>query len=571
MRIKIILVVLSGCLALIAADLVYMQVICGRSYYNQSVNNRIRVVPMEGSRGRILDRNGEVLAGNRLAFNVAVIPQDIKDSERLFDFLSRTLGEDKKHLLQVFSQQRQAPFAPVIIAEDVDKAKAMILEESKFLYPGLYIQEDYRRQYPFKEVGAQVLGYVGKINRAKIERLKDYGYSYLSIVGYSGIEEYYDEYLKGEKGGLQVEVNNRGQQVSLLSIREPESGQDVQLTIDARVQTIASEVLGDKKGVIVVMDYDSGEILGMVSHPSYDPNIFVDSRLQRLVHQLVLDPDSPMLNRAIKGQYPPGSLFKTIVAVAALSMNKINPGTRFNCPGFYQLGQRRFHCAHVHGSQDLIQGIAHSCNVYFFNTGMILGPDVLSKYARMFGLGEPTAIDLPFEEKGAVPSPLQRKLQRKEGWYKGDTLNYSIGQGDLLVTPVQIVRLVTTIGRKGQVVQPHMIQKIGEQEMVKLATVKNLRIRPEIFDTVLTGMRGAVTDAHGTARLLNLKGFEIYGKTGTAQSAAGRDDHAWFAGFNKTGQVRVAFCVFLEYGGSSYNAVVLTRDLLTRMAEAGII
>jgi penicillin-binding protein 2 len=565
MRIKIIRVIIILGLLCLAADLVYTQGIRGSFYYHQSVNNRIRVIPLDGIRGRILDRNGVVLADNRLSFNVAMIPQDIKENDQVFHYLSQVLNVKKSKLFQQYSQKKHAPFAPVVVAEDVDKKVAMILEENKFRFPGLYVQEHSRRYYPMGSIGAHLIGQVGKINRTKMEKLKDYGYTPLSIVGYSGIEEYYDHYLKGKEGGLQIEVNSRGQQVRLLSMRDAESGEDVHLTIDARIQQIAQEALGNRKGAIVILDFDSGEILGMVSSPTYDPNIFVDHRLQGQISFAYSSPDAPLLNRAIQGQYPPGSVFKIILTVAALANKRISRHTTFNCPGYYTLGKRQFRCAHVHNAQNLIEAIAHSCNVYFFNTGLLIGPDQMYKYARLLGLGEVTHVDLPAEERGFLPSRRLRRIRNPTGWYKGDTLNYSIGQGEVLATPLQVARMTATVGRSGKEVQPFLIKKIGEQDIVQFSTVRLVNLAPEIFTIVQEGLKGAVKDPHGTARLLDMPGFKIFGKTGTAQSVPGKDEHAWFAGYSLEGKKRVSFCVFLEYGGSSYNAVVLTRELFQRL------
>ncbi len=571
MRFKIIRIVVSALFLILAADLICVQILQGRNYFSLSVNNRIRVIPLEGQRGRILDCNGEMLVDNRLSFNVTVIPQDIRDQNALFLFVSQVLKVDQKRLVARFFQKRQTPFAPVVIAEDVDQRTAMILEENKFRFPGLYIQENFRRWYPYGEVGAHVLGYVGKIDSAKIEKLKDYGYSRQSVVGYSGIEEYYDQYLKGVEGGVQIEVNSRGQQVRLLGIRQPERGQDIQLTIDSRIQKAAYDALAGSHGVIVVMDLDSGEVLGMVSAPSFDPNIFSDEKRSREKMPMITDPASPLFNRAIKGQYPPGSVFKTIMSVAGLSTGKISTATSFHCPGFYKLGRTRFRCSHVHYDQRIVEAIGHSCNVFFYNVGLILGPDVMHRYARMFGLGEETRIDLPAEESGQVPSRSLRRHKQNSDWYKGDTLNFSIGQGDILVTPIQVTRLMATLARSGKVVQPHLLKTIGGDPFVKLSVVKALKVDQSVFDVVRQGMRAAVAGEHGTAMLLDMPGFEVYGKTGTAQTAPGKDTHAWFAGYSLTGQKRIAFCVFLEYGGSSYYAVRVAQIFLKILKAQNII
>ncbi len=570
MRLKIVRIITVFLFIVLALDLIYIQAFQGRKYFGLSVNNRIRVIPLEGQRGRIFDRNGEVLVENRLSFNVTVIPQDVRNQEALFSFLSQVLNVDQKRLVARFQQKRHTPFAPVAVVEDIDQRTAMILEENKFRFPGLYIQENFRRWYPQGEVGAHVLGYVGKIDSAKVEKLKDYGYSQQSIVGYSGIEEYYDQYLKGVEGGVQIEVNSRGQQVRLLGIREPERGKDLQLTIDSRIQKAAYDALAGSHGVIAVMDLDSGEILGLVSSPSFDPNIFSDEKRSREKGALILDSAAPLLNRAIKGQYPPGSVFKTVMAVAGLSTGKITTKTSFHCPGFYQLGRRRFRCTHVHYDQNIVEGLGHSCNVFFYNVGVFLGPDIMHRYAQMFGFGEKTQIDLPAEEVGQVPSRALRKKNNSD-WYKGDTLNFSIGQGDILVTPIQVVRLMATLARSGQVPQPHLLKTIGDQPFVKLSAVKALKVDAAVFDIVHKGMRMAIADQHGTARLLDMKGFEIYGKTGTAQTVPTKDTHAWFAGYNLSGSRKVAFCVFLEYGGSSYYAVRVAQTFLKTLREQNIL
>jgi penicillin-binding protein 2 len=571
MRLKIVRVVMFFLLALVALDLVYIQGIQGPYFYNLSVNNRIRVIPLEGLRGLILDRNGTVLADNRLAFDVAVIPQDIADRETLFEFLKDILRVEEDILLKRFTERKITPFAPVVIAEDIDQQTAMKLEENKFRFPGLYIQENFRRLYPFKNSGAHVLGYLGKIDSSRIEKLKDYGYTYQSIIGYSGVEEYYDTYLRGKEGGEQIEVNSRGQLVRLLGTRDPEKGQDITLTIDQRIQDIASAALAEKQGCIIIMDLESGEILAMVSSPSYDPNVFIDTKLKDQAQPIFSAPSAPLLNRTIKGQYPPGSIAKVVFALAGLTTEKILPSTSFTCPGYYQLGRRQFRCSHQHGVQNLIEGIAHSCNVYFYNVGVLLGPDIMSKHLRIFGFGELTHVDLPFEEKGFVPSTTSRRRGSNKGWYKGDTLNFAIGQGDLLVTPIQVLRMMATVARFGNEVQPHLIKTIGKEEIIKLSTIRNIPIPENVFSVVRQGLRGAVADPAGTARLLNLPGLTVLGKTGTAQSVPGRDEHAWFAGFIPEGKKKIVFTVFLEYGGSSYNACVVAKDVLVRLKELEIL
>ncbi len=571
MRIKIIRLIVIVLFLAIASDLIYVQILKGRYYFDLSRNNRIRVVLLEGKRGRILDRQGIVLAENRLSYNVSVVPQEIEDEDELFDYLGETLKENPQILKRKFIARRFAPFAPVMITEDVARDTAIALEENKFRFPGLLIEESFRRFYPFSLVNAHVLGYVGKINPFEMNRLKGYGYTTQNIVGKSGVEEYYDNFLRGEQGGLQIEVNSRGQQVRMLGFKSPSSGEDITLTIDHRIQKISNELLAGRPGAVAVMDMNNGEILAMTSSPSFDPNIFARRTKESEAAYIFNNPAAPLLNRVIGGQYPPGSVFKVVVTMAGLETGKIHPNTSFVCPGYYQIGGQQFHCSHAHGLQDLTQAIARSCNVYFFHVAEILGADILGKYARIFGLGSPTYVDLPYEAQGFIPSPLHRKLSRGQNWYKGDTLNFSIGQGDVLVTPLQLVHMLSMIAMEGRDVHPHVIKTIGAQPVQKYSIKNGIVLKEKNLREALRGLRAAVSDDEGTAHFLNINGLSVSGKTGTAQTSGNRDHHAWFVGFTKTQKQQIAFCVFLEYGGSSLNAVETAHELLLRMQAEDIL
>ncbi len=569
MRIKVLRVIFGILFVALTSHLIYLQLLRGPYFYHLSRNNRIRVISIEGQRGRIFDRNGVVLADNRRSLEVVVIPQELKGKALTFDFLGRALGMDKEKLLKSYEQKMSTPFAPVVVAEDVSRNQAITIEENKFNFPGLFVQETFRRVYPYGEKTSHLLGYVGKINRSKIEELKNYGYNSQSVVGYSGGEEFYDRSLKGEEGGMQIEVNSRGEQVRLLGFKEPLKGQDITLTINVTVQEILTELLENKPGVIIVMELDSGEILGMASSPRYDPNLFVQ-KTNSIVSSLFSDPHSPLLNRAIGGQYPPGSIFKIAVALCALKERKITPHLTFHCPGFYRLGDREFRCTHAHGDQDLFQAIAHSCNVYFYRLALMVGPEAICRYAKNLGLGRPAGIDLPYEAAGHIPNPQLRKIGRRAAWYRGDILNLAIGQGEVLTTPLQLVEMMAIIALDGKRPHPHIIKAIGSSP-VKASLKPMAFLDQKSWEAVKQGMELVVTRDSGTAHLLEMPDLLTAGKTGTAQTSSDREPHAWFVGYSVSRKNRIAFVVLLEHGGASLNACLLAKDLLGRLQKEGFL
>ncbi len=570
MRIKILRLIILSLFGFIVGGLGYLQILQGDYYFYLSRNNRIRVVPVPGLRGRIYDRNGIILADNRASFDVAIVPQEAKDLKRIFTFLGQILEITPDEIRAQYKKRKLTPFVPVVVASDIDMSKAIRIEEKRFLYPGVIVQLKAKRIYPLGEKAAHVLGYVRRINRSKQTKLKEYGYSIPDIVGYSGVEEYYDTYLRGKNGGVQIEVNNRGKQVQILGSKEPVRGEDITLTIDSRIQKMAADALGEKKGAIVIIDIDTGEVLALVSSPSYDPNALIKDEREK-IYAYSTDPDAPFLNRAISGQYPPGSVFKIVMAIAGLESKKITPDTTFRCPGYYKLGKRKFKCTHVHGIQNLTEAIAHSCNVYFYNVGLRLGPELITHYAQLLGLGQKTNIDLPYEKKGRLPFPRKKGPKARRLWYDGDTLNYSIGQGAILTTPIQLASMMLKVARNGEGITPHVLRHIGDTSTVEFQPSQELRVSLATFEVVKAGMKAAVGDYAGTAHLISMKDLTVYGKTGTAQAGRRKLSHAWFAGFCPSPKRRISFCVFLEHGGSSYNAVRVTKILFTRLKNKGLL
>jgi len=570
MRIKIVENIILFFVGTIILALIYMQTIKGEYYFNQSVNNRIRVIPLEGPRGRILDRMGLVLAENHLAYHVAVIAQDLDDSNSLFNFLGATLKKDPAFLRRQFLQKRRTPFASVVLASDVDQKTIFTVEENRFQYPGLVIETTYERRYPFARMDAHAVGYVGRIDASEAQVLEEYGYNMLSLVGKTGVEKTYDTILRAETGGRQIEINSRGHEVRLLGLKEPSKGKDIQLTIDQRIQSAADDFLASRPGAVVVMDLTNGDLLGMVSSPSFDPNAFIDKNHQSEMLSYIRDSKAPLLNRVVAGKYPPGSVFKIPVALAAVELKKIDPDFTYDCPGYYMLGKARFGCAHVHGSENLNQAIARSCNVYFYHIGQIVTSRIVQQYAKAFGLGRVTGVDLPFEARGQVPEG----PKPNHPWHTGNTLNFSIGQGDTLVTPLQLTLMMASVANDGVIFRPRIVKSVDHKDLpvVDIRRLPIVRLHDSTWRIVQQGLRSVITDPEGTAHMLaDLKNMTVYGKTGTAQAGRNKANHAWFVGYVRSAKNNLAFSVFLENGGSSSNAVEIAHQLLGRMQEQGII
>jgi penicillin-binding protein 2 len=568
MRLKIFSIIIALLFFILFLGLAYIQLIRGGFYYDLSENNHIRLIELDALRGTIFDRNGVILADNKLTFDVAIVPQEFKDKN--LPRLSKLLDVEVASIRKKIQSGYTAPFAPIVVAKNIKKTQAILIEQEEFNLPGVIVQLRPQRYYPQRSAGAHILGYVGLIDRSKITKLKNYGYKISDIVGYSGVEEYYDAYLRGEDGGIQVEVDNRGRQLRVLGVRPSIKGKNMTLTIDARIQQAAADLLENNRGAIVVMHPETGEVLALVSSPSFDPNHFTIEHSPKKINDLLNNYRSPMLNRAISAAFPPGSVFKIIVTLAALGTKKASANTSFVCRGEFSVGSRTFACWNTHGIQDLLQAITHSCNVYFYNLGLLVGPDILTKYAKEARLAEKTQIDLPFEEKGNIPDRIQRKLTRNEGWYKGDTANFAIGQGEVLVTPLQTARLIAAIANAGALCRPQVVKYIENEQINKIKFIGQLPFNKSDLDFLKRALRNVVASETGTANILEIDNLKVAGKTGTAQAGKGKS-HAWLVGFCPSNKPKIAFCIFLEYGGSSYNAVVMARSLLNFMYSEGIL
>ena len=550
MRNRIPLFTVSALFIMLCAGLFYNQVIRFGYYSRLSKNNSIRIIPIDGPRGNIFDRNGVALVSNRLSFDVAVVYQELRDKQKLIRLLSDLLKMSGRDIVRSLDKARAKPYAPVTILEDIDKDKALMLEEMSFDIDGLTIETHSRRNYLYGNIGSHIFGYLSEINENELDDLKDYGYRMRDLVGRSGLEKQYEAYLRGADGGTQIEVDSRGRQTRTLGVKEPLSGRDLYLTIDVNIQSACDKLLGERKGAICVMNPKTGEILALASHPAFDPNAFVRPKSSAQRVGLLKDRvGRPLSNRAISGLYPPGSVFKIVTASSALETGKINQNTLFICQGSYRLGKAKFDCwkSEGHGAQNLVEGLMNSCDVFFYNTGRAAGVDAIETYAKLFGLGKPSGVDLPDEVGGVAPGKAWKKKFNHAPWYEGDTVNYSIGQGYLLTTPIQIMNMMAVMANDGFLVRPYIVRKIGAVAL-QADKPKKIGLKDSTIKVIREGLYAVVNNENGTGKHAKLDSVVVAGKTGTAENPHGRT-HAWFAGFAPFDDPKMCVVVFLEHGG----------------------
>jgi len=569
-RIKIIIFTITCVFLFLVLNLFYFEVVKGNKFKELSNKNCIRILPQEGGRGRIIDRQGIVIVGNELCYDVLIMSSDAKQLDKTLMNASRVLGTDFKNLKNTFKGSLTASSIPMALAKNIDLKKAIALEELKPDLNGIIIQPRPQRGYPYGRLACHVLGYLNEIDRWRLTKLADYGYKTKDIVGFGGLEEKYDYYLRQEEGGLSMEVDHRGRFVRTLGFRPPKSGKDIQLTLDVKIQKIVEENLSGKVGCVVIMEPYSGQIIALASWPNFNPSAFV-TKSNSSIYDFLNNPEAPLINRAISAAYPAGSVFKLVVATAALETGKINLSTTFLCTGSINVGKQKFSCWDTHHEENLRDAITHSCNVFFYRTGLLLGAQAIHDYAVKLGLSRGTSVDLPYEESGFLPHPLWRKIYRFKNWLEGDTVNLSIGQGELLVTPLQIARMMAIFANRGRLVTPYIVKTIAGQDVSNYQKkIITLPIKMSTIDSIREDLRNVVADPSGTANVLSTLSVPVSGKTGTAQAPPGQP-HAWFIGFFPFKSPKFVICVFLEHGGSGYRATLLAKQIIETMIQEGIL
>ena len=559
-------------IAVLIGRAAYLQIYQGEYYAGLADGNRIRIVPSMAPRGTFYDRNGELLVTNRPGFSVSLLPLTAPISDDVFDRLSDLLKlttDDIKSNIAGHSGLN-----PIRIKTDVTPDIVSIIEEQKSQYPGVVIEVTPIRDYILKQEGAHTFGYVSEINDTELEKMKDEGYKSGDIIGKFGLEKVYDKELRGENGGQQVEVDVSGKPVQILGRKEPVPGDDLELTIDINLQQAAEKAvdeqltqIGAHAAAAVVMNPQTGEILAMVSRPAFDPNLFAHGISSKDWNQLNNNPYHPMDNKTITGEYPPGSTFKIVTGTAALTEGVVTPDEQIFDSGHHWIIPKGNADGEALGWLNFRTALAHSDNVYFYEMGNRLGIDRLEKYARMFGLGAKTGIDLPYEATGLVANRRYKEKNFDDGeWYLSETFDAAIGQGFNLVTPLQAAMVMGEIAADGKRYKPHVVNRIiaPDGSVVKdfqPELLSQLDVPEEDIKLVQDGLHDVTK--YGTAAS-SFRGFtvDIAGKTGTAENSQGRD-HGWFVAYGPFDNPNIVVAVIVENGGyGSQSAVPIGRKIL---------
>ncbi|MBN1384961.1 MAG: penicillin-binding protein 2 [Elusimicrobia bacterium] len=568
-RLNILKFIIFFLIGIIIFRIISLQIIKGDYYRKISDENRIIIYPQPSTRGKVYDRNFDIIVDNKPSFVVLFSRQTLSDGEvkDVIDKVSKFLSIPTQSLFNKIKKYYRKNFSLIKIAEDISKIKALRLAERMHQLPGIVVRIEPVRVYKWGSSISHITGYVREASSDDLN--SSFNIKIGDVVGKNGLERQYDDTLRGVDGGSQVEVNARGIQKRILKTVEPIDGKSLVLTIDKKIQNALYENIKGHSGVAIAVDPDTGGILGLASYPDYNPNLFISGMEHWQLSYYLRSKKLPLVNRALQCQYPPASVFKMVTAIAGLESGIITPWSVIDCKGFIELGKykRKFRCwaRSGHGKMQLVDALAHSCDVFFYDVGLQLGPTKLKDWGQKFGFGENTGIDLPSEEKGLIPDRSWKKNKLRQGWYDGDTVNMSVGQGYIWATPIQVAQFISTLANGGTVFQPHILKKIinvkGEVIFENAPKIKRkLDIKPSNLKIVKQGMVNAVR--YGTAKNARIKDLSLAGKTGTAQNPQGAD-HSWFVCFAPVRNPKIALVVMIEHGGGGGEvAAPIARKML---------
>ncbi len=562
-------------IAILFSRLYFLQVISHEKYKAKAENNRIRSFRVQAARGNIYDRFGRIMAGTKPYYNVCILRQEVQNMETLLARLVPLLGQDEIELrLRLQEASRNQPlYEPIVIERAIEWEKLCVIEAQLHNLPGVVIDVVPGRAYPDENIAPHLLGYLGEITDSQLG-LPNYTKAVKGdMVGQSGVEAVLNDSLSGEAGKKVVEVNVVGGMERVMEYVPPKPGNDVYLTIDMELQKAAEDALMDKVGAVVAIEPDTGRILAMASSPKFEPEVFA-KRISPEEWKKLNDPVyKPLFNRPLQGAYPPGSTFKTVLALAALQEGISDANTSYFCNGSFPFGSRVFRCWNErgHGQTSLYRSLVESCDVYYYHTGLRLGIDRISKYGRLWGLGEKTGIDLPNENPGIIPSKEWKKARFKDKWHEGETVSVSIGQGYVTMTPLQMAFFYAAVANGGRLFKPNFVEKVASADRLweksfKPELLRTIDIAPAKLELVKNALTGVVQDPRGTAHKIRIEGINMAGKTGTAQvvkqAVRKQDekmawkyrDHAWFVCYAPAENPQISVSVLIEHGGHGGSA-----------------
>lgn len=555
---KLLLIIILGILWL---RLFYLQVIKHSYYLNKAKMRSIVSYIIKAPRGEIITADGVVVATNRVSFQLYLDLENLTDEEEVLKKLSLILKEDFGALKERFYLAKKVSVGRVLLKRNLTWDEVARIMVRQYYLPGVIVEVEAERFYPYGEAYFHLLGYVGRISREEYKNLKNIGHSSEDFVGKKGIEKLYEKYLRGVNGRLEIERDAYGRLGKVVGRTPPSPGEDIVLTVRHDLQMRAYELLKDKRGAVVAISPKDGALLALVSMPSIDPNKFITGFEEGEWSSIINDPKRPLLNRAIQA-YPPGSTFKVITAIAGLETGIITgPNWSVYCPGYFHLGSHTFRCweRKGHGTVGLIKSIAHSCDIYFYTIGAKIDIDYLAKVAKKFGLGSLTGLNFSDEKEGLIPDSSWKKKKFKLPWYQGETVNIAIGQGYLLVTPLQMARSYMAFANGGHLYKFYVLKEVRSKNgkilyQEKPSLERKIEINENFYQWVLDGLKSVVED--GTGKAAKVPGITVWGKTGTAQVVSLRkktkflEHHAWFVSFAGNSTPEIVSAVLVEHGGS---------------------
>lgn len=589
-RVFIGMAVIAFLSCLLVARMYYLQVMQYDYHSTLSENNRVHVQPIPPTRGLIYDRNGVILADNRPSFSLTVTRERAGDWKKTLDTVVEVLGlqSEDKELFEKRMKQGRRPFEPVPILFELTEDQIARIAVNQFRLPGVDVAAQLVRHYPLGEHFAHSVGYVGRINEQELKKLDPVNYSGTHHIGKTGIERFYESELHGQVGYEEVETNARGRVLRVLNRTDPKPGKDIVLTLDANLQAAAEKALGGRRGAIVAIQPRTGEVLAMVSQPSYDPNLFVAGISFKDYAELRDSIDRPLYNRVLRGLYPPGSTIKPAVALSGLDAGVVTPSTRVFDPGYYQLPNYDHKYRNWNhsgdGWVDLETAIMRSNDTYFYDLAHKIGIDRLHDYLSRFGVGQRVSLDMFEEASGLMPSREWKRVTRRQVWFPGETLILGIGQGYMQTTPLQLAQVTSLIATHGKWIRPHLAKTIENQKPVDPNPMPDILLKdPANWERVTQGMEAVVHAARGTAHKMGATAaYRIAGKSGTAQVVAIRQnerynsaalkerhrDHALFVGFAPADNPQIAISVMVENGESGSG---IAAPVLKEVADAWLL